>query len=111
MPAEVDARSAVPADDDWVVQAADTIDRVVITVRSKTSDPVVGIARWVVFGLLAAVVGAMAVVLLAVGAVRALINYLPVGDNRVWVAYLIVGGIFALAGLFLFAKSRPSVER
>ncbi len=115
MPTNVEARvpSAKAATDetDWTVQTADTIDRVVTTIRSKTSEPLVGLARWVVFGLLAAVVGSMALVLLAIGSVRALINYLPVGDNRVWVADLIVGGIFVFAGLLLFRKARPRGER
>jgi hypothetical protein len=117
MPTNVEARvpsasaTATTDDTDWTVQAADTIDRVVTTIRSKTSEPLVGIARWVVFGLLAAVVGAMMLVLLAIGAVRALIVYLPFGDNRVWAADLIVGGIFVLAGLLLFRKARPRGER
>jgi hypothetical protein len=97
-------------DDDWTVQAADTIDRVVTTIRSKTSDPLVGIARWIVFGLLAAVVGTMALVLLAIGAVRALVVYLPFGDNRVWAAELIIGGIFVIGGLLLFRSARPRDE-
>jgi hypothetical protein len=114
MPTNVEARVPAPtatADDDWTVQAADTIDRVVTTIRSKTSDPLVGIARWIVFGLLAAVVGSMALVLLAIGAVRALVVYLPVGDDRVWAAQLIVGGIFVVAGLLLFRSARPRGER
>ena len=114
MPTNVEARVPAPpttTDDDWTVQAADTIDRVVTTIRSKTSDPLVGIARWVVFGLLAAVLGTLALVLLAIGAVRALVVYLPVGDDRVWVAQLIIGGIFVLAGLLLFRSARPRDER
>jgi hypothetical protein len=114
MPTNVEARVPAPpatTDDDWTVQAADTIDRVVTTIRTKTSDPLVVVARWVVFGLLAVVVGIMAVVLFAIGAVRALVVYLPVGDNRVWVADLIVGGIFVLAGLLCFRSARPSDER
>ena len=74
MPTNVEARaqSAPAANDeaDWTVQTADTIDRVVTTIRTKTSEPLVGLARWVVFGLLAAVVGTMALVLLAIGTVR-----------------------------------------
>ena len=42
--------------------------------------------------------------------VRALIVYLPFGDDRVWAAHLIVGGIFVLAGLLLFRKARPRDE-
>ena len=96
------------------MQAADTIESVVTTVRSKTADPLVGIARWVVFGLLSALVGLTALVLLVAGAVRALDAYLPrsvFGDRHVWVAYLIIGGILAIAGLLLFAKSRPADDR
>ena len=112
MPANVEARvtPATTDDTDWTVQTADTIDRVVTTIRSKTSDPLVGIARWVVFGLLAAIVATLALVLLAVASVRALVVYLPFGDDRVWAAYLIAGGIFALAGLFAFRKARPCDE-
>jgi hypothetical protein len=109
--ARVPSATATTDDTDWTVQTADTIDRVVTTIRSKTSEPLVGIARWVVFGLLAAVVGTMALVLLAIGSVRALIAYLPFGDNRVWAAHLVVGGIFVSAGLLLFRKARPRDER
>ena len=108
MPTNVEARvPPATTDDDWTVQTADTIDRVVTTIRSKTSDPLVGIARWVVFGLLASIVATLALVLLAIASVRALIVYLPFGDDRVWAADLIVGGIFALTGLLLFRKARP----
>jgi hypothetical protein len=112
MPTDVEARDGrltTVADDDWTVQTADTIDRVVTTIRSKTADPLVGIARGVVFGFLALIVGTMALVLLAIAAIRALIVSLPFGDNRVWAAYLIVGGIFVLAGLLLFRKARARV--
>jgi hypothetical protein len=114
MPMNVEARISSPpatTDDDWPVQAADTIDRVVTTIRSKTADPLILVARWIVFGMLAFVVGTMTLILVAIGAVRALIVYLPVGDNRVWVALLIVGGIFVLAGLLLFRAGRPRDER
>ena len=115
MPTNVEARvpsvSAANDETDWTVQTADTIDRVVTTIRTKTSEPLVGLARWVVFGLLAAVVGTMALVLLAIGAVRALIAYLPFGDNRVWAADLLIGGIFVFTGLLLFRMARPREAR
>ena len=111
LPSAPSATTGTTADDDWTVQAADTIDRVVTTIRSKTSEPLVGLARWVVFGLLATVVGTMMLVLLAIGSVRALIVYLPFGDHRVWAADLVVGGIFVLTGLLVFRKARPRDER
>jgi hypothetical protein len=110
-PATTSSSTGATDETDWTVQTADTIDRVVTTIRSKTSEPLVGLARWVVFGLLAAVVGTMALVLLAIGSVRVLINYLPFGDNRVWAAHVVVGGIFVLAGLLLFRKARPRDAR
>ena len=51
--------------DDWAVQTADTIERLVESVRSNTSDRLVSVARLVVFGLLAAILGTIALVLLA----------------------------------------------
>src|SRR5439155_23591759 len=56
--------------DDWAVQTADTIERLVETVRSNTADRLVSVARLVVFGLLAAILGTVALVLLAIFTVR-----------------------------------------
>ncbi|HUF33654.1 MAG TPA: phage holin family protein [Acidimicrobiales bacterium] len=96
-PAPADAH----AGDDWVTQTADTIERVVTGVRSKTTEPVERISRIVVYGIVAAFLGITAAVLLSIAAVRALDIAIP-GD--VWSAHAIVGGIFTLAGLFLWGK-------
>jgi hypothetical protein len=93
--------------DDWVTQTADTIERVVTGVRSKTTEPVERISRIVVYGIVAAFLGITALVLLAIAAVRILDLAIP-GD--VWSAHAIVGGIFTLAGLFLWGK-RTTKER
>src|SRR5438477_9803212 len=86
----------VGAGDDWAVQTADTIERLVESVRSNTSDRLVSVARLVVFGLLAAILGTIALVVLAILVVRILDSYIPGG---VWVVYLLLGGLFTLAGL------------
>jgi hypothetical protein len=86
---------------DWAAQTADTIERVVGSVRSKTADPIERIARVLVYGLVVAIVGIAALVLLAVLLVRALDVAIP---GEVWPAHLVVGGIFTLAGLFLWRK-------
>lgn len=86
---------------DWAAQTADSIDRVVVGIRSKTSEPIERIARVLVYGLLAAVVGVAAAVLLAVTLVRVLDIAIP---GQVWSAHLVTGGIFTLAGLFLWRK-------
>jgi hypothetical protein len=96
--------------DDWAVQTADTIERLVESVRSNTSDRLVSVTRLVVFGLLAAILGTIALVLVAIFVVRFLDNYIPGG---VWVVYLLLGGLFTLAGLLLWQQAwkRPARER
>ena len=93
--------------DDWAVKAADTVEQVVGVVRERAVEPVRTVARAVVFGLLAAVVGAMALVLVIDALVRALDVYVPPsGPGHVWVAHLLTGGILTLFGTLLFAKRR-----
>ena len=98
------------ASDDWAVQTADTIDRLVESVRSNTSDRLVSVTRLVVFGLLAAILGTIALVLFAILVVRILNSYIPGG---VWVVYLVLGGLFTLAGLLLWQQAwkRPARDR
>jgi vacuolar-type H+-ATPase subunit I/STV1 len=95
--------------DDWAVQTADTIERLVESVRSNTSDRLVSVARLVVFGLLAAILGTIAVVLFVIFAVRILDSYIPSG---VWVVYVILGVIFTALGLYLWSRAwkRPAHE-
>lgn len=86
---------------DWTQQVADAIDNAVGTVRDKTVVPVQRIVHMVIAGLLALVLGTMALMLLAIGSFRALSVYLP-GD--VWAAHLLVGGIFVTAGMFCLSR-------
>ena len=92
------------AGNDWPEQAADTIERVVGSVRDKTTGPLTTVAQALVYGLLAGILGVAALVLLAVGLERVLIDLLL--EDDVWAAHLIVGGIFVLLGLFAWSKRR-----
>jgi hypothetical protein len=85
---------------DWPAQAADTIERLVGQVRQITTQPLIKVARVAVFGLLLAILGITALVLLSVVLVRVL-TYLPGG---VWVAYLITGVLFLGAGVYFMVK-------
>ena len=89
---------------DWTVQAADTIERVVGNIRDKTAVPLTTIARALVYGLLAAVIGTAALVLLITGLVRVLDTVLPRG---VWLPDLILGTLFTLVGFVLWRKRKP----
>src|SRR4051794_3781400 len=102
--------NASTSGDDWTVQAADTIETVVGAVRDKTVVPLTTVARGLVYGLIAAVLGVIAVVLLTIASLRVVIVYLPGwfaerSGRSVWAADVIIGGIFTLAGLFLLRKA------
>lgn len=94
---------------DWTVSAADTVERVVGTVRDNTTVRVVTLARVLVFGLLAAVLGTATLVFLTIGLVRAVDVY--TGDGRVWIAHASIGGIFTLVGLFLLRRATSTKKR
>lgn len=109
------AHAAPNASSDWPTQAADTIERVVGSVRDKTTGPAITIARWIVYGTFALVVGSVLAVLMAVATVRALDAYLPdawVGADHTWAAHLLVGAMFTLTGMLLWSRrsARPQPD-
>jgi hypothetical protein len=91
--------------DDWASVATAKVEQVVSLIRDRTVTPVIRAVRFVIFGLLALTVGALLSVLLAVGGVRVLDNYLF--HRRVWASYLVIGGIFAAVGLFFAWMRHP----
>jgi hypothetical protein len=105
--------AARPADrsadgNDWVTQSADTIEKFVVTVRSKTTEPVEWVTRVLVYGILAAIVGTAALILLAILAIRMVDIALP---GEVWSAYALLGGISTVLGLFIFSKRNVDKQK
>ena len=90
---------------DWPAQIADTAARLVEQVRDKTTRPAITAARAVVFGLVALSIGVVAVFLLLIGTIRMVNGYLP---GKVWTTYLLLGGIFTVAGALLFRSANPA---
>ncbi len=84
---------------------AGQIDDLVETIRSNTTDRLVRVARMVVYGLLVAVMGAMATIVFIIVAIRVLDYWVP---YEVWLPYFILGAIFLAAGLFLWSKRSAS---
>ncbi|MET0144792.1 MAG: hypothetical protein ABW328_08420 [Ilumatobacteraceae bacterium] len=96
-------------DPNWAADLADTVEKVVGTVREKATTPVVHIARGIVYGLLGGILGIVAVTLLLIAATRALQALLDIGltnEQAVYVSYLLVGGILCIAGLLVLRKRR-----
>ena len=94
-------------DPNWAADIADTIERVVGTVRDRTTKPLVTASRGVVFGLLAAILGIVALTLLILTATRATQALLDIWlrhEVSVYLSYLIVGGIICLGGAFVLSK-------
>ncbi|HEX5265432.1 MAG TPA: hypothetical protein VFW24_01545 [Acidimicrobiales bacterium] len=90
---------------DWTVQVADRIDGVVLAVRDRSVVPLTLVARALVYGFIVLVAAVALAVVGAVAAVRALNVALP--D---WESEAVLGGFFALSGLFLLSRARRSAR-
>ena len=94
-------------DPNWAADLADTVERVVGTVREKATTPVVHITRGIVYGLLTAFLGIAAVVLLLIGVTRGIQALLNIGlsnERSVYISYLLMGGILGVAGMLVLRK-------
>lgn len=95
---------------DWPAQAADAIERAVGAVRDKTTGPAITIARGLVYGTFALLVGSVVTVFLAISAVRLLDVYLPsaaFGHRHTWLAHVLVGAAFSIFGMALWSRRKP----
>ncbi len=94
-------------DENWAPELADQITDFIGNIRDKTTNNAIKLARGLVFGLLALLLGVVALVLLLIGATRGLQALIDLGtswERAVYVSYFVVGGILTLAGLFLMGK-------
>jgi len=88
-------------DPNWAADVTDKIVDTIDKVRDRTTKPIVYLARGLVFGLLSAFLGVMALGLVLIGLSRGLINLMewPLDhDTAVWVSYLVLGGLLCLIG-------------
>ena len=92
---------------DWTTDAVDTLERAVGMVRDRTVIPAQKASRAIVFGLLVAFFVLVALFMLAI----ALFRVLVILTDEVWLAYLILGGIFVIAGWFCWHRRNPRPGR
>jgi hypothetical protein len=110
--ARTDETKPASTGEDWAATTADAIERAVQSVRAKTADPLERVVRLVVYGLLAAIVGIAIAVLVAVVALRGLVILIDVvWQPEVWLAYLILGGIFVVTGLLVWRRRTAKTEK
>jgi hypothetical protein len=91
---------------DWTTDAVDALEQAVGLVRDKTVVPAQNASRAVVSGLLVAFFVLVAAVFVAI----ALFRVLVVITGEVWLSYLILGGIFVLAGAFCWTLRSPRTK-
>jgi cell division protein FtsX len=94
-------------DPEWATRAVDVIDRIVGSIRKYTTQPLIFVARGIVFGLLAGFGIAVALVLALVGLSRGLQSALDAvfeHEVSVWVSYFILSAIFLVIGIVLMRR-------
>jgi drug/metabolite transporter (DMT)-like permease len=88
---------------DWTTDAVDNLENIVTLVRDKTVVPAQKATKAVVFGLVVAFFVVTALLMLAI----ALFRVLVVLTGEVWASYLILGGIFVIAGALVWTLRTP----
>ena len=86
---------------DWSKDLLDRLDHYIDVVRSNTTDRLVKVARVLVFGVIAMILGSMAAIIGLITLIRLLDIALP---REVWLPYVVLGAIFLVVGLFLWSK-------
>jgi LPXTG-motif cell wall-anchored protein len=96
-------------DPNWAPDLADTVERVVGTVRDKTTTHVVTAVRALVFGIVISVAALAALVLLVIVGTKLLQRVLDIFvdyDSSVSFSYLLLGALLLAAGFLLMRKRR-----
>ncbi|MDP7068394.1 MAG: hypothetical protein QF637_12305 [Acidimicrobiales bacterium] len=89
------------SDTGLAAQATKLVVSTVESVRGKTTGPLLFAARLLIYSVVFFVTVVAGVSLLMIATVR-IVNQLLPGD--VWTTYLLLGGFFALLGMFLWSK-------
>lgn len=95
-----DTNGLIPSE--WPAQAADVIVENIGKVRDKTTKPAITAARALVYGLIAAIVGVVTLVLLLVFIARLYDNYVP---GNIWPLYAALAVLMIGLGLVALKKA------
>lgn len=92
----------------WPDQATDLIVSTVAMVRDKTVGPAMTIARGIVYGFFAGLIGLCAVVLATIFLIRIITVYT---GGRVWIPQIGLGLVFGIVALLLWSKANKIPHR
>jgi hypothetical protein len=105
-PSRVPSSSGViPAE--WPAQAADLVVDTIDKVKDRTTRPATVAARGLVYGVLAGIVGLVAVILLVIAIIRLWDVYVP---GNVWIIYAMLGIAGTLGGAVLLSKANSPAD-
>jgi hypothetical protein len=90
---------------EWPVKAADGVDALVDLVRDRIVRPILLVARFLVYGLVALFLLVVIAVVLSVALIRLLDVY--VFPGRVWASYALVGVVFTIVGIVAWWQRTP----
>jgi hypothetical protein len=92
----------------WADEVSDYVVEGVGWLKARTTVPVMTVLRVLVYGLVVAVALLVAIVLGVIGLVRIWDAYVPLSPEgrRVWLGYVVLGGLLFAAGLLLLARRR-----
>lgn len=96
------------SDGSWGDQATDLIVSTVATVRDKTVGPAMTVARAIVYGLFALLIGIGALVVATIFVIRIVTVYT---GGHVWIPQLGIGVLFGIAALVVWGKARKIPHR
>ena len=102
-------------DPNWAPDLADTVERVVATVRDKATGKAVTAVRALVFGLLITVLGITSVVLLVILGTKLLQEVLATGDfiepeSAVGVSYLVMAAVLGILGAICMKMRSSNIK-
>ena len=86
--------------DDFPTKIADLLESTARKIRAMTVDRVRGVAKWLALGIVLATLAMLLAIFLLVGVFRLLTEL--VGSDRT--AYAALGGLFVVAGAFLWGR-------
>jgi hypothetical protein len=91
---------------DWTTDLVDNLDSAIAMVRDKTVVPAQNATKAVVYGLLVAFFALTAFLMIAIALFRGIV----ILTGEVWASYLILGGIFVIAGAFCWLLRSPRTK-
>jgi hypothetical protein len=94
----------------WADDLSDRVIEGVAWVKDRTTVRVVTVVRAVVYGSVVLAAVTAAAVLGVISVVRMWDAYLPLGPvgRRVWLGYVVVGGLLFISGALVLSRRRPA---